>query len=151
MLIFTTSNTYSLRTDITAPEVLPTEPTTTPAFVIPDSMKDNPTKEDTITFPDPKKSAFQLSNLFYDMKTYKCEAGMLLGDSVKKLAMDFQATVKPTNKSTPEQVIINHKELKASLQAIMNTFDEMEKTNCAAFLKSEILRWRRVAFLFQLR
>ena len=126
-------------------------PNETPSIVIPDSMKNTGAKPDTITFPDPKKTAFMLCHLYYDMKSYKCQEGIENGKNVKKLVMDFIATVKPANQSSPEQVKLNQDQLDATLTAIRQSFDEIDSSQCAAFLRAEVRVYRRSIFLFGLR
>ncbi len=146
--IFLTNNCFSISFNTIKSKV---EPAPSPNIVLPDSMKDNGTREQTITFPDPKQCAFILLSLYYDMETYKCEVGVENGNVVRNLVNDFMATVKPTNKSTPAQVEENKKQLSASLLAIRNSFESVYNSKCAAFLKAEMKRWRRQVFLFSLR
>lgn len=140
-------------TDAYRNRIKKTEPATEthPPVVIPDSMKDNGTNEQTITFPNPKKSAFILMNVLYDFEVYKCQPGIDTANNVKKLVMDFNANVKAENQSTPAQIIENHKILQASLTAIRNQFATVFNSNCSAFLKAEAKRWRRQTFLLSLR
>ena len=120
-------------------------------IVIPDSMKNNITHEETITFPDPKKSAIEMINLFYQMKIYKCNLGLELWKNVKRLVQGFTASARPNNQSTPQQVLINKKHLEKTMDSIKAEFEPLNKSGCAAFLKAESRRFRRIIFLLTLR
>lgn len=123
-----------------------------PNIVIPDSMKESVNQEETITFPEPKRSAFLLMSLFSDMDQWKCPEGVDNALQVKKLVLDFIATVKPNQKSTPEEVKERQDNLERSLLAIRDSFASVyNSATCSAFLKAEAKRFRRVVFLLSLR
>jgi hypothetical protein len=138
------SNAYSMR-------VKSEENLSNPDVVIPDSMKNNESKEESLTFPNPKKSAMQLMTLFTEYEEFKCNVGIENANDVKRYVQDFLATVKPNNKATPMSIKESHAQLETSLLAIRDSFSKVYDSECQAFLKAEAKRFRRVVFLLSLR
>jgi hypothetical protein len=100
-------------------------------------------------FPDPKKSAFLLMNLFNDIETYKCSIGISSSNEIKKVVEKF--SVKVHNRPTLVQLKESEMLLESTLLTIRTIFSQIYNSLCESFIRNEAKKFRRIIFLLSIR
>ncbi len=112
------------------------------------STDDHETK---ITYPDPKRIAFELLDSYYDNERLKCKPGIKSGNTVRKVVMDYIASTKIKKKNSPKQKKLDQVRLVKAMLHIKRSFSHIYDSKCDAILKAIAKRFTRRVFLLTLK
>ena len=120
-------------------------------IIVPSHMKHLINKASGMVFTQPKKQAFQLLSLFYDMELYNCVSGVSVGNSIKNVNLDFISELKPLGESSDEEVNENIVLLESSLSKVVELLMTLKNSHCSMDLKKRGKSVRRNIFLMTLK